>query len=231
MARIYNSRDARQRGLEPFDRDRLEQFSEEPLAEFELPPPLVPQQIQGHAVDHGELREALLAELRSETQTQVEQAYQEGHRRGYAAGHQEFMATTAQAGEMLEQAAAAMVEAREQFLQHLEPQVLDLVTLVCRKVLDREIRCDAELLQHTVRRALTKLADQQKLVLRVHPDDLEALRRHRVQLLEEFEGVEELDVQPDSGMSPGGCVVESSTLHVDARLEVLLENVLEALKE
>ena len=231
MARIYNAHDAQRRKLDRFDRDRLEQFSEAPALEIDLPPPLAPGDVSRAVLDRGELRESLLAELRAETQKAVEQAFQEGHQRGVEAGRREFLDSTAKAAEMLEQAARAMAEARDQFLNTLEPQILDLVILVCRKVLAREVTCSEDLLRNTVRRALTKLADQQKLVVRVHPDDHEALHKHRVALLEEFRGVEELKVLPDAEVTAGGCIVESPTLQVDARLEVLLENVLESLRD
>lgn len=230
MGKIYSAQDAQQRRLDRFDRDRLELFSDTPAVEFTLPPPLQPQEVSGQTVDHGELRETLMAELRAEAQEQVEAAFREGHRRGHEAGRQEFLTSTAQAAAALEAAAAAMTQAREAFLSALEPQVLELVTLLCRKVLARELTTDIELVQRTVRRALEQIADQQKLLLRLNPEDLEAIRAHRVTLLEEFPAIEELELQPDPAVTAGGCIAESRTLQVDARLEVLLENVLEALR-
>ncbi|MBI2431649.1 MAG: hypothetical protein HYV26_02130, partial [Candidatus Hydrogenedentes bacterium] len=190
-----------------------------------------PQEVQGREVNHEELRQTLLAELRAETQSKVEQAFKEGHRRGLDAGRKEFLESTAHAAEALEAAAQAIREARETFLASLESQVIELVALICQRVLQREVRTDPELVQTTVRRALGKISDQQRLRVRVHPADRDALRRHRLTLLEDFKGIEELEIEADESVTPGGCVVESGFLHVDARIESVLANVLEALSE
>lgn len=231
MRRIYRAEDAHQRNLDAFNRDRLEEFPEQPALEFRLPPPLAPQEVQAQCVEHAELREQLMAELRAETQAKVEQAFKEGHRRGVEAGRKEFLDSTAHASDMLQAAAQQMAAAREEFLQNLQPQVLELVALVAHRVLQREMRTDRELVLQTVRRALQRIADQQKLRLRIHPDDADVMRKHRVQVLEEFKKIEEIEIQPDPEVTPGGCIVESQLMHVDARLEVLLENVLEPLRE
>lgn len=231
MRRVYRAADVQEHRLDSFDRDRLEEFPARASLEFSLPPPLVPQEVQGHTVDHAELREELMAELRAETQAKVEQAFAEGHRRGVEAGRKEFVQSTAHAAEMLQEAAGAMAAARQEYLQSLEPQVLQLVALIAQRVLQREMRTDPDLVLNTVRRALEKIADQQKLRLRVNPADAEAIRKHRVRVLEEFKRIEEIEIQVDPEVSPGGCIAESKLMHVDARLEVLLENVLEQLRD
>ncbi|MBI3118969.1 MAG: hypothetical protein HYZ00_09810 [Candidatus Hydrogenedentes bacterium] len=231
MAKIYKKGDASARQVDRFGREQLEEFPARSSVEFSLPPPLAPQEVQGREVNHEELRQTLLAELRAETQSKVEQAFKEGHRRGLDAGRKEFLESTAHAAEALEAAAQAIREARETFLASLESQVIELVALICQRVLQREVRTDPELVQTTVRRALGKISDQQRLRVRVHPADRDALRRHRLTLLEDFKGIEELEIEADESVTPGGCVVESGFLHVDARIESVLANVLEALSE
>lgn len=175
------------------------------------------------------LRNAVLAEARAEAEEKIQEAYQEAYQRGLSQAQEQFAASIAQAAETVEAAAMAIQEARQSFLDSLEPQVVQLASLIAQRVLQREIRTDAELIHATARRALGKIADRQIITARVHPQDLEALRLHKIALLEDFEGVEELTIEADDSVNPGGCVIESRLMQADARLETLLSTVLESL--
>ena len=73
--------------------------------------------------------------------------------------------------------------------------------------------------------------DEERVVLRVNPQDLETLREHRIQLLEEFEGIKQLELQPDDTINPGGCVAVTEHLRIDGRLESQLEQIMNQLME
>jgi flagellar assembly protein FliH len=176
--------------------------------------------------DPEELRESVLAEAREEARQKVE-----GQKLGQEAGEAQFRASVAEAATALEAAAEAMRAAREAFLDGLEAEVVTLATLIAERVLDREVRSDPTLVKATARRALGVLADRQKLRLRVNPADLDALNAHKLSLLHDFSGIVSIDVAPDPTVGPGGCMADSETMGVDARLETLLSEVLDSLRD
>ena len=55
-----------------------------------------------------------------------------------------------------------------------------------------------------------------------HPNDANTMREQRITLLEEFDGAEAIEIEIDETVTPGGCIVESELMQVDARLETLL---------
>lgn len=175
--------------------------------------------------------EMILAEARREAEQKTQEAYGEGMHRGLEAGEAQFQESVAEAAEMLERAAAAMQEAHEAFLKSLEPQVVALATAIAERILRREARLDPELVHTSARKALEHLTDRERLTIHVNPEDLEALRAQKVALLENFDGVREINIQPDPSISPGGCVVESELMQVDARLESQFEEILRVLEE
>ncbi len=175
------------------------------------------------------LRNAVLAEAREEAEQKIREAYQEAYQRGLQQAQEQFDASIAQAAEALNAAAEAITRARQAFLDSLEPQVVALATIIAERVLQREVRTDPELIHAVARRALAKIADRQAVTARVNPADMEALRLHKIALLEDFEGVEELTIEADESVNPGGCVIESRLMQADARLETLLSTVLESL--
>lgn len=175
------------------------------------------------------IRNAIMAEARAEAEQRIQEAYQEAYERGMAAGLASFEESIANVAESLDAASEAMLHARQEYLDALEPQVVELVRLIAQAVVQREIRGDSELIHRSVRRALAVLADRQYLVVRVHPQDFDALRTHKITLLEDFAGVEELEVEADETCTPGGCLIESGLAQADARIETMLANILEAL--
>jgi flagellar biosynthesis/type III secretory pathway protein FliH len=227
MAKVYkkNGDDGR-REVVPYERDVLE-TPLDVLAELgdagSLP------------VDPSAMREQVLADTlgaaREEAERKVREAYEEGRRRGFEEGRLEFEASVAQCARALETAAAEIRAAHARFMDSLEPEVFELAGLVAARILDREARTDPDHVHRVVRRAIGCIADQARLTVRVHPDDLAALKTHKVTLLEEFAGVEHLEVVADDNVSPGGCTVDSARMHVDSRLETLLANILDELAD
>lgn len=226
MGHIIKKVEAGRGRVAPFGRDALEEFPEKPLEpEAVEDAPAVPEDV----FDPEALRAEVLAAARAEAERLVQEAYAEGLRRGEASGRAAFEARLAHAAEALGAAAAAMQAAREAFLESLEPQVVELVTLIAERVVQRECASDPELILRTVRRALETISDRQRLTVRLNPEDVAALRAHEVRLLEDFPGLQPLLIEPDPAVTAGGCTVDSATAHVDARLETLLANVIDAL--
>lgn len=182
-------------------------------------------------VDPQQEREEILAEARALAEQRVREAYAEGLRRGEEAGREQFRKSLAECESALAATAESIRAAHEAFLDSLEPQVVCLAHAVASRILQREVPSDDELIVRTVRRAMESLSERSRLILRLNPKDLEAIRQHKVTILEEFDSVEHLELIPDDSVSAGGCVAESETLHADARLEVQLERALQAMLE
>jgi flagellar assembly protein FliH len=181
------------------------------------------------AMEEGDsVRESILAEARQEAEEKVKEAYAEGLRRGMETGLARFQASVSESAEALRQAASAMEAARAAFLDSLEPQVVDLAVAMAERILQREAETDPELIGRVVREALEHLMDRERVRVRVNPEDLEAMRAYKVTLLDDFEGVNEIQVQEDASIAPGGCIIESELMQVDARLETQFAQIVDA---
>ncbi len=234
MARILKFVHAETVEVARFDRESLEEFPDEAL----LAPDFLPMEEEDGdiaeeepPVDPEVLREEVMAAAREEAAQKVQEAYQEGLARGTQAGRERFDASLAHCTEALEAAATAIQTSHDAFVDSLEPQVLALVKLMVTRVIDAESKSNPDLLQLTARRALARLAGQFSVTLLVHPDDVEALKLHEVSLLDSVSGVDTLHIQANDTVAPGGCIAQSSEMEVDARLETLLNQVLDALTE
>lgn len=173
----------------------------------------------------------ILAEARAEAELKVREAFAEGTRRGIEAGKTQFKESVGESAETLRKVGEVLQEERQAFLDSLEPQVVELAFSIARRILRREAQVSPEVVQTTVRAALEQVLDQEHVVIHVNPGDLEVIRGHRVTLLDDFDGIHRLDVVPDEAVESGGCVAESGQLHVDARLDAQLEQILDTLME
>lgn len=174
---------------------------------------------------------AILTQAREDAEEKVREAYAEGMRRGMEAGEEKFNESVGGSAQLLSQAGDTLRQAREDFLESLEPQMVKLATSIASKIIDREAQVSPDIVNRTVRSILKRVLEEERVVLRVNPQDLETLREQRIQLLEEFEGIEQLELQPDETIAPGGCIAVTENVRIDGRLESQLEQILNQLME
>jgi len=214
MSKVYKpSSNVAPRSLSRFERERLETLA---------PVSAEPETITP---------EMLLAQAKEEAERMLLESRTTGLHLGIEAGKAEHAAKVAESTQLLAAAAEAIREAHERFLASLESEVVELSMTIASHILHREIHADRELVLITVRKALANLANRGRMTIRAHPDDLSALRNEKINLLEEFDGIEELLIRPDESITPGGCVVESALMQVDARIEAQLQSIFQALRE
>jgi flagellar assembly protein FliH len=173
----------------------------------------------------------IIENARQEAESKIREAYAEGLRRGTEAGHAKFAEAVGKAAESLESAATAMEEARVEFLRSLEPQVVTLATAIAERILRREPTVDPERVRTVVHEALAHLEKRERIVLKLNPADLAALKEHNITLLTEFGAVEDLEIIADDTVAPGGCVAQSEFLEVDAQMETQFQKIVDTLME
>lgn len=199
MANIIKPTGARRPPVSEYDRDRAPAF-EDMVDETDLDP---------HTV---------LAEARAQAQQKVREAYEEGLRRGHAAGQQRFDEGVGQAVETLHGVSEQMLQARVEFLDSLQPQLVQLAVALAERILEREVQLDPTVVATTARAALERIVDAERVLLRVNPTDLAVLRERKADYLAEFEQIETIEFSPDPEIPSGGCIAATEQLEIDARL-------------
>jgi flagellar biosynthesis/type III secretory pathway protein FliH len=110
-----------------------------------------------------------------------------------------------------------------------EQDVLRLAMTIAGAILKREIAVDRDAVLVHVREALRHLVGVEKVKLRVNPRDEELLRQHRAEIFTATDSLRDMVIEADDKIEPGGCIAESESGNVDARvatqinrLEILL---------
>ncbi len=143
----------------------------------------------------------------------------EARRQGYADGQD------AAAAELTEALAAAARQAAAVRVQ-AEPAAMRLsgrlAAKMAEKIVGHAVEVDPDTLIAIAAQALVASRARAGLIkLRVNPDDRAALERDEARrvLLARFDGGVELEILADPAVGRGGCVVETATVRLDARLE------------
>ncbi len=211
MARIIKSQESEGNGVSSYERDILE-TTEASSARYVDPA-------------------SILAEARAEAEEKVREAFAEGLERGRKAGLKKFEDSVGEAEQVLKTAGEELKSARQAYLDDMEPRLAQLASAIAAKILGREAEIGEDLVRNCARTALESIVDLERVTLKVNPGDLDAIREHKVKLLDEFDGLGQLEIVADESIEPGGCIAVSDRLHVDAQWETQIQQILEKLAQ
>jgi flagellar assembly protein FliH len=111
----------------------------------------------------------------------------------------------------------------------VEREAFRFALAVAGRIVKREVTLDDEVALRQIHEALRRVAGVENVRLRVNPRDEALVRRERQSLVASSESVRELVIEPDEKVDPGGCILETSSGTVDARLFTQLEQIEAAL--
>ena len=153
-----------------------------------------------------------------------EQAHAEGYALGHAAGGQEVRdALEATVRKTAEETAVRMAQLLHNTREHLQKSedqisrhILDLACDLARQVVRQELQCNTQHLKPVITEALAQLVDDGlPATVRMNPGDLALMKG----VLQETLNSPLPEFVADAQISPGGCLIESSTSAVDATIE------------
>ncbi len=168
-------------------------------------------------------------------QRELEREYQ----RGFEAGRnhaeerlrQEFESRLALERERIGTLMKSIGEQLASYQERGERVALAVAFEVAKLIVKREVTVDNEIVLHQIREALPRVLGVERIKLRVNPQDEAMVRDHRAVILTSSDSIRDVLVEPDEKIEAGGCVIESDTGNVDARLSTQLKQIEAALIE
>lgn len=117
---------------------------------------------------------------------------------------------------------------KEKMFAGLERDMIRLVYDIGEKILGKELDEREDAIVDLIRQAL-HAAMGQKIVIVVHPSDLDKVRKHQTLLMSILDASKTLQIRGDDKVSPKGCLIETEIGTIDAQLETQLTAIREAL--
>lgn len=144
-------------------------------------------------------------------------AYMEGHEKGEQAGQKLILKQLSPYLESFRQLTEQLVNLRDQQLKAIEPDIMGLAVQIARKVIHGEIKTNQDVIKNVTVAAIQHAVDREVLTIRISPEDHQFLKEFRSDLLL-IDGVKEVQIEEDSTIDPGGCLVESQSGDIDATI-------------
>lgn len=120
---------------------------------------------------------------------------------------------------------------RERVLRESEDELVNLVIMVARKVINRELAQDSGILALLVQTALADLSKREEITVRLNPQDHAVLHdKHGTALQQELQ-FERLQIKADATIAPGGCEIDTELGTIDVSIDAQLEEVYRHLLE
>ena len=149
--------------------------------------------------------------------------------KGFDQGEQAGAEAAGQRGEAmlhrLTQTLDELTTVRADMIRQTERQMVQLALAIARRIVQREVSLDPDLLLAMARVALERLGDSARVTVRLHPEDYAAANADRVVELTSSN----VTIVQDARLSRGGCRVESDMGLLDIGIAAQLQEVGRAL--
>jgi flagellar assembly protein FliH len=167
----------------------------------------------------------------------TEERLREEFERGRLQGIAEAAAAISERDDMERTAAAGRLNAlfdsitkdASRFAGDLEREAYRFAVAVAERIVKREITLDESVVMRQMREAIRRIVGVEIITVRVHPEDEVLVRSHRSAMLSSSDSVREILIEGDESIERGGCILESSTGNVDARIGSQLRQIETAL--
>jgi flagellar assembly protein FliH len=106
-----------------------------------------------------------------------------------------------------------------------EHLLLKMALEIAKKVVNSEIASNPEVIVNVVKKALTHIADRERIIIHVSPQDCTVVSNRKDFWNTITDNLNNIVIMEDNRIEKGGCLIESNSGVVDARLGVQLDEV------
>ncbi|GAB4361615.1 MAG: hypothetical protein Kow00128_00570 [Deltaproteobacteria bacterium] len=159
------------------------------------------------------------------------EAYEEAFRQGEKAGREYGEKAVVPLLEKLRTTLEDLATVRQTLLREAEREVVDLAFRLARAIVGDRVERSPDIVREAARKALSRMAEEGTVTLRVHPADVDTLWKERPALSRYLEEGAQLRVLPDESVARGGCLAVSDFSEVDATIDGQFEALREALRK
>lgn len=161
-----------------------------------------------------------------------EQAEKAGYEEGLNKAWEEMQKARAEAEierkEIIEEARRIKLE----IMHSVEEDIVKLAMAIAKKVIVAELKTNRESILEVIREAISFLDQPENVTLRFNPQDMKII--NLLMKKGDFADIESealnMELKPDSRITPGGVIVESDKGMVDAQIETRISSIEEALE-
>lgn len=149
--------------------------------------------------------------------------FEEGKKTGYSEGLSHGKAESKNITDQIQPLLADIARQKNGILLLAENDLLNLAMTIAEKIVGSLTAVHQELILDTIKKSLPILLEKSRLTIKVAPEQEEFVRQNFENILSLDRDLKEIKIEADRRVGPGGCILETSSGRVDARIEKQLE--------
>jgi len=123
------------------------------------------------------------------------------------------------------------IKERKKIIKDSEAEILRLSLKVAEQIIRSEVSLHRDVCLNIVSEAIGRVSDREQVIIKVNRDDIEHIKKYKDKIAGLVDGIKSLSIIEESGIEPGGCVIETNLGYVDARISTKIKAIEEAFKK
>lgn len=170
-------------------------------------------------------------ELTDRYEKEKEESYKSGFNDGKEIGLTEGKSEVAPFVEELHKVAKNLSEEMDWVIHEAEKEIMALCYLIAERIIKHEIEKDDKVILNILHESLEYVANETEITIKLNPDDYNIVKEYKKDITSSLTEIKNLKFEPDEKITRGGCLIETNSGEVDARLETKLEELERVLLE
>lgn len=152
-------------------------------------------------------------------------SWERGRNEGYKQGLKEGLTESEKVLREFDSLVKSATVERKRLYEDAKSNILSLVTKLSKKITFDAVNVDPEKTVKIIAGVIDTLIDKTVLKLKVNPDHLPIIEQNIDKFLKQDSSIKEIKIEADPRVKYGGCLIETPTGDVDARIESQFEIV------
>ena len=164
-----------------------------------------------------------------ETAREIEEkAYAKGFARGEKAGIESGKEKIESVVNSINKGLSELIKIRQDIYLETEQEIVKLSMAIARKIVCNEIRVNKDTVVNVVKEALEKVEGNEKVKVKLSSKDFQFIKSKKPGIIDKITNIENVGFEMDESIPDGGCIIETISGDIDARIEKQFQAVEEA---
>ncbi len=177
----------------------------------------------------------LIENAKKEVARIEKEAYGKGYDDGKEKGHRETREEGVQkllpCIDAFEKSLKEIAACRALTYKNCEAELVELFNTLSQRVIHRELGRSNEFILDVIREAMKELVQQEKITIRLNPEDSDYAEGFKPELIKETGKIKNIFIEKDVSITKGGCVIESNFGEINSQVESKIHEIEKAVLE
>lgn len=177
------------------------------------------------------IEEQSLARLKDVEEKAYQEAYELGLIEGTEQAYQSAKADLEKSLDRLLQLVQEIESVKELMVKDSEAQVMNLITQIASKIAVQKVESEPATIMKLVEQIVNEVQSSEEITIRLNPGDHLFIENLKERSEHNYDFLKRTRLEPEDGITPGGCIVETPFGTVDGTLEQRVEKVWKTIQD